>query len=328
MFKAIWLSQTENDTTEAELRELDETQLPPNDVQVRIDYSTLNYKDALAITGRVPVIRQYPLIPGIDLAGIVSASSHPRWQIGDRVLLNGWGMGEQFFGGYAQQASVQGEHVQAVPQSLTNRQAMAIGTAGYTAMLAVLALERQHVTPDSGEIVVTGASGGLGSLAIVLLAKLGYTVVAATGRMEYAPELRALGAAEVINRAQFSGPGKPLAKERWAAAIDSAGGHTLANVCASTRRGGSVVACGMAQSLNFPATVAPFILRGVSLLGIDSAFAPKALRATAWTRLASDLDLSKLAKLTQEIGLSEVLSYAPAMLDGHIHGRVVVDVNR
>nr|WP_288091072.1 MDR family oxidoreductase [Thauera sp.] len=327
MFKAV-LIEKDDAGYRAGLCELDDAALPEGDVTVRVEYSTLNYKDGLAITGRGPVVRKFPMVPGIDLAGTVEASSHPGIAVGDRVLLNGWGVGEGHWGGLAQRARLKGEWLVPLPAAFTARQAMAIGTAGYTAMLCVMALERHGVTPDKGEVLVTGANGGVGSVAVALLARLGYTVVASTGRPDEADYLKALGAAEIVDRAQFAAPGKPLARERWAGAVDTVGSHTLANVCASTRYRGTVAACGLAQGMELPATVAPFILRGVTLVGIDSVMAPREERIEAWRRLARDLDPARLELMTREIGLGEAINTAAALLEGKVRGRVVVDVNR
>ncbi|WP_242332964.1 MULTISPECIES: MDR family oxidoreductase [unclassified Anaeromyxobacter] len=327
MFKAIVVEKSAAGH-EARLAELDEAQLPEGDVTVRVEYSTLNYKDALAITGASPVVRKYPMVPGIDLAGVVEASGDPAWSPGDRVLLDGWGVGESHFGGLAQKARVRSAWLLPVPAAFTSRQAMSIGTAGYTAMLCVLALEKHGLKPGDGEVLVTGAAGGVGSVAIAILSRLGYRVVASTGRAAEASYLQSLGAAEVIDRAQLSAPGKPLGKERWAGAVDSVGSHTLANVCATTRYRGAVAACGLAQGMDFPATVAPFILRGVTLYGVDSVMAPRALRLEAWSRLARDLDATKLDAITHEIGLGEAIGAARDVLAGKVRGRLVVNVNR
>jgi acrylyl-CoA reductase (NADPH) len=288
----------------------------------------VNYKDALAITGRAPVIRKFPMIPGIDLAGTVEESGSPAWKPGDRVLVNGWGLGESHPGGLAQIARVRAEWLVRIPAAFTTRQAMAIGTAGYTAMLSLLALERHGVKPSDGEILVTGANGGVGSIAIAILARRGYTVVASTGRMQEAEHLRALGAASVIDRAELSGPGKPLGKERWAGVIDAVGSHTLANACATTRSRGAVAACGNAGGMDFPSSVAPFILRGVTLYGVDSVRAPTDQRIAAWERLAADLDPAKLESITREIGLADAIGAAQEVLAGRVRGRLVVDVQR
>ena len=312
----------------AAVQEIDEAGLPEGDVTVRVAFSTLNYKDGLAITGKSPVVRKFPMVPGIDFAGSVVASSHPEWKPDDEVILNGWGVGETHWGGLAQLARVKGEWLVPLPAAFTPRQAMAVGTAGYTAMLCVLALERHGLRPGDGEILVTGANGGVGSVAIAVLAKLGYRVVASTGRPAEADHLRALGAAEVIDRAELAAPGKPLGKERWAGVVDAVGSHTLANACATTRYRGAVAACGLAQGMDFPASVAPFILRGVTLYGIDSVMAPQTLRLEAWARLARDLDPAKLEAITREIGLGDAIATAGALLEGKVRGRVVVDVNR
>jgi acrylyl-CoA reductase (NADPH) len=307
---------------------IDDAVLQEGDVTVRIECSTLNYKDGLAITGRAPVVRRFPMVPGIDLAGEVIDSGNAAWKVGDRVLLNGWGVGETHCGGLAQVARLRGEWLVPLPDAFTTRQAMAIGTAGYTAMLCVLALEKHGLQPGDGEILVTGANGGVGSVGIALLAGLGYRVVASTGRLADAAHLKALGADDVIDRQTLAVPGKPIGKERWAGVLDTVGSHTLANACATTRYRGAVAACGLAQGMDFPATVAPFILRGVTLYGIDSVMAPLAVRQAAWRRLARDLDLAKLAAMTREIGLDEAPSVAAQLLDGKVRGRVVVDVNR
>ncbi len=310
------------------LKTLDDRALPEGDVTVAVAYSTINYKDGLAITGKSPVVRKFPLTPGIDLAGTVTESQHPLFKAGDTVVLNGWGVGESHSGGLAQQARLKGDWLIALPSAFSPRQAMAIGTAGYTAMLCVMALEKHGLRPEQGEVLVTGAGGGVGSVAIALLARLGYRVVASTGRLQEADYLRSLGATEVIDRAELSAPGKPLAKERWAGVVDTVGSHTLANACASTRYGGTVAACGLAQGMDLPASVAPFILRGVTLAGIDSVMAPRALREAAWARLARDLDLAKLEAMTQEVGLADAIGLGAQILAGQVRGRVVVDVNR
>jgi acrylyl-CoA reductase (NADPH) len=326
MFRAIWIEKTDGRQA-ARVQDIQRDQLEGN-VLVRVGYSTLNYKDALAITGRSPILRKFPAVPGIDLAGVVEESRDPAWRPGDRVVLNGWGAGESHWGGLAQLARVPGEWLLRLPPAFTDRQAMAIGTAGYTAALCVLALERHGVRPADGEILVTGASGGVGSLAIALLAKRGYTVVASTGRTQEAEYLRSLGASSVMDRAELSGPGKPLGRERWAGVVDSVGSHTLANACATTKYRGAVAACGLAQGMDFPVTVAPFILRGVTLYGVDSVRAPLALRSAAWERLAEDLDLAKLETITNEIGLAHAIAAADDLLAGRVRGRLVVDVNR
>ena len=327
MFKAVLIEKDEAGYR-AGVTEVDDAALPDGDVTVRVAYSTLNYKDGLAITGKGPVVRKFPMVPGIDLAGTVEASTHAGIAVGDKVVLNGWGVGEGHWGGLAQRARLKGDWLVPLPAAFTPRQAMAIGTAGYTAMLCVMALERHGVTPANGEVLVTGANGGVGSVAVALLAKLGYTVVASTGRPQEADYLKALGAAEIIDRAQLSAPGKPLAKERWAGAVDTVGSHTLANVCASMKYRGAVAACGLAQGMDFPSSVAPFILRGVTLAGVDSVMAPRAERLEAWRRLAQDLDVTRLELMTREIGLGEAVATAAALLEGKVRGRVVVDVNR
>lgn len=327
MFHALLIEKKE-DRYQTRLTELDDSQLPEGDVTVRVEYSTLNYKDGLAISGRGPVVRRFPMVPGIDLAGVVEASNHARYQVGDRVLLNGWGVGETHWGGLAQKARLKGDWLIPLPDQLSARQAMAIGTAGYTAMLSLIALERHGLSPESGEVLVTGANGGVGSFAIALLAKHGYSVTASTGRPAEADYLKHLGANTIIDRAELSSPGRPLVAERWAAVIDSVGSHTLANACASTRADGTVAACGLAQGMDFPATVAPFILRGISLLGINSVTRPYEERVTAWQRLSSELDLALLDEMTREIALSEAIDAANDLLDGKVRGRVVVDVNR
>lgn len=326
MFKAI-LIEKDDAGYRASLSEVDESRLPEGDVTVRVDYSSLNYKDGLAITGKVPVVRSFPMVPGIDIAGVVESSSHAGFKAGDAVLLNGWGVGEVHWGGLAQKARLKGDWLVPLPAGFTPAQAMAIGTAGYTAMLCVLALEKHGVTPDQGDILVTGAAGGVGSVAVAVLAKLGYRVVASTGRPEEADYLKELGAAEIVDRNTLSSPGKPLAKERWAGAVDTVGSHTLANVCASMRYRGVVTACGLAQGMDLPASVAPFILRGVTLAGIDSVYCPVADRLVAWQRLARDLDITKLEKITHQIGLGEAIATAGQLMEGKVRGRIVVDVN-
>lgn len=327
MFKGIVINK-DDAGYRAELQQIDAAHLPEGDVTVKVDWSTLNYKDGLAITGKSPVVRRFPMVPGIDFAGTVTASSHPDWQVGDRVVLNGWGVGETHWGGLAQVARVRGDWLVPLPKAFTARQAMAIGTAGYTAMLCVLALEKHGIKPADGEILVTGANGGVGSVAIALLAKLGYTVVASTGRPAEAEHLKSLGAAAIIDRAELAAPGKPIGKERWAGVVDAVGSHTLANACATTKYRGAVAACGLAQGMDFPATVAPFILRGVTLYGIDSVMAPKAVRLEAWERLGRDLEISRLDEITREITLAEAITTGAELLEGKVRGRVVVDVNR
>ena len=326
MFKAI-LIEKDDQGYRAGLTELDDSALPEGDVTVRVAYSTLNYKDGLAITGRSPVVRKFPMVPGVDLVGAVEHSSHPDYQVGDAVVLNGWGVGETHWGGLAQRARLRGDWLVPLPAAFTPWQAMAIATAGYTAMLCVMALERHGVTPAQGEVVVTGAAGGVGSFAVSLLAKLGYNVAAVTGRPQEADYLKGLGATTVLDRAEFTAPGKPLAKERWAGAVDTVGSHTLANVCAQMKYRGTVAACGLAGGMDFPSTVAPFILRGVTLAGVDSVMCPRPDRLQAWQRLATDLEVSHLDAITCTIGLGEALDVAPQLLAGQVRGRVVVDVN-
>src|ERR1700712_2243952 len=296
------------------------------DVTVAVEYSTLNYKDGLAVTGKAPVVRRFPMIAGIDFAGAVAQSAHPAWKPGDKVICNGWGMGETHLGAYAEKARVKGDWLVRLPQGMSTRDAMAIGTAGYTAMLAVLALEKHGLKPADGAIAVTGAAGGVGSVATAVLSKLGYHVIASTGRLSEEAYLKSLGAAEIIDRAELSGPAKPLAKERWAGGIDSVGSTTLANVLSMTKYGGAVAACGLAAGMDLPSSVAPFILRGVSLLGIDSVMCPIELRKAAWARLASDLDRSKLTEITHEIGLDGVIAAGAKILAGQVRGRIVVKI--
>jgi acrylyl-CoA reductase (NADPH) len=328
MFKAILLTQTADRKTIATYGDLDEAQLPDRDVAVDVEYSTLNYKDALAITGRGPVVRSWPLVPGIDLAGVVSASRSADWQVGDRVVVTGWGMGENHWGGLSQKARVDAGWLLKIPAPFTTRSAMAVATAGFTAALCVSALQRHGLRPGDGEVLVTGAAGGVGSVAVAMLARLGYRVVASTGRPQEADYLVALGATRVVDRAEFAAPGKPLQAERWAGAVDTVGSHTLANACAATRFNGAVAACGLAQGGDFPTTVMPFILRGVSLYGINSVFVANDLRTAAWRLLAQTLDAAQLERMTTEIGLSEAIAYAPRVLDGQVRGRTVVDAMR
>lgn len=328
MFTAILLNKNDDGTTTAQLTQLDEAQLPADgDVTVRVDYSTMNYKDGLAITGKAPVVRSWPMVPGIDGAGEVIASSHPDWKAGDEFILNGWGVGESHWGCLAQRARLKGGWLIPRPPGMSARTAMAIGTAGYTAMLCVMALQEQGVDKNSGDILVTGASGGVGSIAIAILAGLGYRVAASTGKLAEADYLKSLGAVEVIDRAALSAPGKPLQKERWAGVVDSVGSHTLANAVAQTRYGGTVTACGLAQGMDFPGSVGPFILRSVKLIGIDSVMAPLPKRIAAWERLANELDANKLETITQEIGLAEAVAQAPELLAGKVRGRLVVNVS-
>lgn len=328
MFNAI-LIEKDDAGYRASLKSVDETALPEGDVLVSVEYSTLNYKDALAITGKSPVVRKFPMVPGIDFVGTVEHSAHAGFNAGDKVILNGWGVGETHWGGLAQKARVNGDWLIPLPQGMRPDHAMAIGTAGYTAMLCSMALGRQGVTPDKGDILVTGAAGGVGSVAVAILAKRGYRVVASTGRREEDDYLLSLGAAEVIDRNTLSEPGKPLAKERWAGAVDSVGSHTLANVCAGMRYKGVVAACGLAQGMDFPSSVAPFILRSVTLVGIDSSHCPVSDRREAWQNLAAELDTEKLALIsTSVIGLSDAIDLSPALLAGTVRGRIVVDVNK
>ncbi len=324
-FKAIVIDKSDSGQSVA-LKDFDETDLMDGDVTVRVEYSTINYKDGLAITGKAPVVRRFPMIAGVDFSGTVEQSSHPDWKPGDKVICNGWGMGETHLGAYAQKARVKGDWLVRLPATMSARDAMAIGTAGYTAMLCVMALEKAGVTPDKGPVAVTGSAGGVGSVAVAILAKLGYQVVASTGRMQEAEYLKALGASEVIDRAELSGPVKPLARERFAGGVDSVGSTTLANLLSVTRYGGSVAACGLAGGMDLPASVAPFILRGVSLLGIDSVMCPLPKRQEAWKRLETDLDQRKLAAMTTEIGIGDVIATAPSIIGGGVRGRIVVNI--
>lgn len=325
-FKAVLIAKG-GDSQNVELTELSTADLMDGDVTVAVSHSTVNYKDGLVVTGRAPVVRRFPMIPGIDLAGMVESSSAPEFKPGDKVLINGFGLSETHYGGYAQRARVKSGWLVPLPRAFSTAEAMAIGTAGYTAMLCVLALEDAGVTPDKGPVLVTGASGGVGSVAIALLSKLGFHVIASTGRLSEEPYLKELGAAEIIPRTELSGEPKPLAKERWAGAVDSVGSKTLANVIAATKYGGAVAACGLAQGMDLPASVAPFILRGVSLLGIESVHMHKARRLEAWGRLAKDLDRGKLAAMTRTIGLKDVFQAGQDILGGNVRGRLVVDVN-
>jgi acrylyl-CoA reductase (NADPH) len=324
-FKAIVIDKTAAGQT-VRLTDFDDKDLMEGDVTVRVEYSTVNYKDGLALTGKAPVVRRFPMIAGVDFAGTVESSSHAGWQPGDKVILSGWGLGETHLGAYAEKARVKGDWLVRLPPGMTAHDAMAIGTAGYTAMLAIMALERAGLKPERGSIVVTGAAGGVGSVAVALLAELGYAVVASTGRPDEAEYLKALGAAEVIDRKELSGPARPLAKERWAGGIDAVGSTTLANVLSMTRYGGAVAACGLAGGMDLPGSVAPFILRGVSLLGIDSVMCPLPLRQEAWHRLAIDLDRSKIAAMTSEIGLGEVIAAGARIVEGQVRGRIAVKV--
>jgi len=324
-FKAIRIDKADKGTT-ATLTQFDEAELMDGDVTVAVEWSTLNYKDGLAVTGKAPVVRRFPMIAGIDFAGTVAQSSHPAWKAGDKVVCTGWGMGETHLGAYAERARVKGDWLVRLPDGLSAREAMAIGTAGFTAMLAVLALEKHGLTPQAGPVVVTGAAGGVGSVATAVLAKLGYHVIASTGRLAEAPYLKDLGATEVIDRNELSGPAKPLAKERWAGGVDSVGSTTLANLLSMTKYGGAIAACGLAAGMDLPSSVAPFILRGVCLLGIDSVMCPLPLRKLAWERLARDLDRTKLSEITHEIGLDQVVGMGAQILAGQVRGRIVVKI--
>jgi acrylyl-CoA reductase (NADPH) len=324
-FKAVVVEKTDAGQT-VRLTDFDDRDLMGGDVTVAIEYSTLNYKDGLAVTGKSPVVRRFPMIAGVDFAGTVEQSSHPSWKPGDKVLVNGWGLGETHLGAYAEKARVKGDWLVRLPASLSAREAMAIGTAGYTAMLCVMALERGGITPERGSIIVTGAAGGVGSVAVALLAKLGYQVIASTGRSSEADYLKRLGAAEVIERKELAGAPRALGKECWAGGIDAVGSTTLANVLSMTRYGGVVAACGLAGGMDLPTTVAPFILRGVSLVGIDSVMCPIALRQEAWRRLETDLDRGKIESMTSEIGLADVIDAAPRILAGEVRGRIVVKI--
>ena len=328
MFRALVLEKSADNKVEAALRQMEDEALPDGDVTVRIDHSTLNYKDALAITGKAPIVRNFPMVPGIDFAGTVESSDRIDFSAGDKVVLNGWRVGEDHWGGLSQKARVKGDWLIPLPDAFTTTRAMAIGTAGYTAMLCVLALEDHGVKPHDGEVLVTGAAGGVGSVAVSVLSKLGYRVIASTGRAEEAGYLKSLGAHDVIGRDSFSGPVKPLAKERWAGVVDAVGSTTLAHALAQTRYGGTVAACGLAQGMDLPTSVAPFILRGVTLAGIESVMCPRERRLQAWKRLAADLDVDKLDAMTSTIPLSQVVQTAPLFLEGKVRGRIVVDVNR
>jgi acrylyl-CoA reductase (NADPH) len=324
-FKAIVIRKTDGGQT-VELSDFDENELMDGDVTFRVAWSTVNYKDGLAVTGKAPVVRRFPMIAGVDAVGTVLTSSHSEWKPGDKVILNGWGCGESHLGAYAEKARVKGDWLVPLPSGLPMRDAMAVGTAGYTAMLSVMALERAGITPDRGPIVVTGAAGGVGSVAVALLAKLGYQVSASTGRVQEANYLKSLGATEIVNREELSAPAKPLAKERWAGGIDTVGSTTLANVLSQTSYGGAVAACGLAGGMDLPTTVAPFILRGVSLIGIDSVMCPQKRRREAWKRLDSDLDRAKLADMTTEIGLFDVIEAGRQIVEGRVRGRLVVKI--
>jgi len=325
MFKAVRIDKAEKGTTAA-LTQFDEAELMDGDVTVRVEWSTLNYKDGLALTGKSPVVRRFPMIAGIDFAGTVEASTNPNWKAGDKVIGNGWGMGETHLGAYAEKARVKGDWLVRLPEGMSARDAMAIGTAGYTAMLSVLALENHGLKPADGPVVVTGAAGGVGSVAIAVLSKLGYHVIASTGRTSEEGYLKGLGAAEIIDRNELSAPGKPLGKERWAGGVDSVGSTTLANLLASTKYRGAIAACGLAGGMDLPSSVAPFILRGVCLLGIDSVMCPIDLRTHAWARLSTDLDAGKLSEITQEIALDQVIGAGAKVLAGQVRGRIVVKI--
>jgi acrylyl-CoA reductase (NADPH) len=327
MFTALLLSQ-ENKQTVATFERMERARLPPGDVTVRVDYSSLNFKDALAVTGRGAIVRKWPLVPGIDLAGVVDQSDDPRWQPGDRVVVNGWGMGETDWGGFSQCARLSADWLLRLPEPYTTRQAMAVGTAGFTAALCVMALRRHGLQPGDGEVLVTGATGGVGSVALALLAGLGYTVTASTGRPQEAEYLKAMGAAHIVDRTTLSSPGKPLQSERWAGVVDTVGSHTLANACAATRWNGAVAACGLAQGSDFPATVMPFILRGITLYGINCVFIPNDRRTEAWQLIAEHVRPDLLDRMTTEIALSDVVKNSVDLLEGRLRGRTVVDVNR
>jgi acrylyl-CoA reductase (NADPH) len=326
MFQALLLTQQDKKTV-ASYGPLEESQLPEGDVTLRVEYSSLNFKDALAVTGRGAIVRKWPLVPGIDLAGTVEQSSSPDWKAGDRVVVNGWGLGETHWGGFAQKARLSSAWLLRLPEAYSARQAMAIGTAGYTAALCVMALQRHGTVPGDGDVLVTGATGGVGSVAVALLAGLGYKVTASTGRPHEADYLRGLGASAIIDRAELSAPGKPLQSERWAGVVDAVGSHTLVNACGQTRFHGAVAACGLAQGADFPATVLPFILRGITLYGINCVFVPNAQRVQAWALLAQHLDGALLDRMSEEVGLSQVVEQSSALLDGRVRGRCIVDVN-
>ena len=324
-FKAIVIDKADTGQT-VRLTDFDEKDLMDGDVTVRVEWSTVNYKDGLAITGKAPVVRRFPMIAGVDFAGTVESSTHPKWKPGDQVILNGWGVGETHLGAYAEKARVKGDWLVRRPAGISTRDAMAIGTAGYTAMLAVMALERAGINPSRGPVIVTGAAGGVGSVAVALLAKLGYAVAVSTGRPEEAAYLKGLGASEIINRNELAGPARPLAKERWAGGIDAVGSTTLANVLSMTRYGGAVAACGLAGGMDLPTTVAPFILRGISLIGIDSVICPLPHREAAWRRLEADLDHKKVMAMASEINLDEVIAAGGRIVDGKVRGRIVVKI--
>jgi acrylyl-CoA reductase (NADPH) len=324
-FRAIVIDKSDAGQ-DVRLAEFDEKDLMEGDVTVAVEWSTVNYKDGLALTGRAPVVRRFPMIPGIDFAGTIDSSSHPAWKQGDKVILNGWGLGETHLGAYAEKARVKGDWLVRLPGTMSAREAMAIGTAGYTAMLAIMALQRAGVTPSRGPVIVTGAAGGVGSVAVAILAKLGYAVTASTGRLSENDYLKGLGAAEIIDRKELTGPPRTLGKERWAGGIDAVGSTTLANILSMTRYGGAVAACGLAGGMDLPTSVAPFILRGVTLIGIDSVMCPMDLRQQAWRRLESELDRGKIAAMTSEIGLADVIDAGARIVDGQVRGRIVVKV--
>ena len=326
MFKAIYLTQ-ENKLTHAEYKDVDEAELPEGDVDVRVEYSTINYKDALAIC-RTGIARKWPMVPGIDLAGVVESSRDPSWKAGDRVVVTGWGLGEDHWGGLAQKARLKSDWLLRLPEGFTTRDAMVIATAGFTAALCVMALRKHGTKPENGEVLVTGAAGGVGSIAVALLAGLGYEVTASTGRPQESDYLQFLGATNIIDRNTMSSPGRPLQSERWAGVVDTVGSHTLANACAQAKWNSAIAACGLAQGADFPATVMPFILRGVTLYGINSVYNANAQRAQAWKLIADHVDRAKLEQITSEIGLSDVITYAPKVLEGKVRGRTVVDVSR
>jgi acrylyl-CoA reductase (NADPH) len=327
-FRAIVVSRGDDKKQSVAVTELSTAELMEGDVTVAVEATTVNYKDGLAITGLAPVIRRFPLVPGIDFAGTVTQSSHPRWREGDKVILNGWGVGETHSGAYAGLARIKGDWLVRLPDGMTPLEAMAIGTAGYTAMLCVMALQRHGLTPQHGPVIVTGAAGGVGSVAISLLSRLGFDVIASTGRTSEEGYLKGLGAAEIIARDELTSPARPLGKERWAGGVDAVGSHTLANVLSMTSYGGAVAACGLAGGMDLPASVAPFILRGVALLGIDSVMAPRARREEAWARLAAELDRARLAALSTTIGFDGIMDVAKAIVEGKVRGRVVVDMAR
>lgn len=327
MFKALYIDKVD-DQYQCQFKQLEETDFPEGNVTVNVEYSTLNFKDGLAISGKSPVVRRFPMVPGIDFAGVVESSDHPNFTAGQRVFINGWGLGEKHWGGLTEKAKVNGDWLLSIPENMSSFDVMAVGTAGYTAMLCVQALQNNGITPQSGKVLVTGANGGVGSFAIAFLAKLGFEVVASTGRPEEEARLRQLGASEIIDRNTLSESGRPLGKELWAAAIDSVGSHTLANVCASTQYGGVVAACGLAQGMDFPATVAPFILRGVTLAGVDSVMCPNEKRLKAWEQIAQLVDQEMLNTASSIIGFNDVIDTAHQLLEGKVKGRVVVDIHK